>query len=57
MTIEERLRTEMKNDLIELLLKKGYSLDEALDEIEAEYYGMIDYLLNELYHETNKGEW
>lgn len=56
MTIEERLRTEMKNDLIELLLKKGYSLDEALDEIEAEYYGMIDYLLNELYHETNKGE-
>lgn len=56
MTIEERLRTEMKNDLIELLLKKGYSLDEALVEIEAEYYGMIDYLLNELYHETNKGE-
>lgn len=55
MTIEERLRTEIKNDLIELL-GKGYSLDKSLVELEAEYYGMIDYILNDFYHETNKGE-
>lgn len=46
MTIEERLRTEIKNDLIELL-GKGYSLDESLVELEDEYCGMINYILND----------
>lgn len=50
MTIEERLRTEMKKDLMELLLKHGYSLDEALVNLEDKYYDMIEYILSEFYH-------
>lgn len=49
MTIEERLRTEIKEDLMELL-RHGYSLDEALVNLEDEYYGMIEYILSEFYH-------
>lgn len=49
MNIEERLRTEMKEDLMELL-GHGYSLDEALVNLEDEYYNMIEYILSEFYH-------
>lgn len=56
MTIEEKLRTEMKEDLMELL-RHECSLDEALVNLEDKYYGMIEYILSEFYHgEQIKGD-
>lgn len=50
--IQERLETEIKKDFIEFI-GSGYSLEETLDSLEDEYYGMIDYILNKLY-QANK---